>query len=611
MKILKQVADKILYFIKAYKSVFIISLIALLCVELLNHPTFNLFDLANWMFHHKRVLLMNYIIYCNICILIYLVMNRLNWSNIIFITTLVVIGICNYYKLLMKGENVVLWDVLNLQAAAGIMTELNIKISWQVILCLVVLCTVLYQQFRGARKQQRISIRFKYLALAFIVLSSLTVGVIFNNEVLNSLKITNMDWNQDKNYRENGFILSFFMNLKNISVVTPEDYSEEKIEEVTKRIDAIEDPTPVDVSEKPNIIVIMNESFSDITIANEGLSFEEPLTPFIDSLNDNVVRGNLLVSIFGGGTANTEFEYLTGHSMKHLPVGSVAYDRYLEDDEDSIVKVLKEDGYTATAIHPYLGTFWNRNHVYPAFGFDQFYTIDDFSEDAKKVKGYISDEEVYNKIVSCYENKDTDSPLFTFCVTMENHTPYTDTSNGVVGVEGDDSLFKEEGKLEAGVHARGVQDADAMYQKLVEYFSAEEEPTIVVMFGDHHPFVSSTINKDSDHLDDVNKYKTPFVMWANYDIPTQIGVTMDSSVLGAYTLLNAGVTLPNYLKYNYYAASLVDGYNNYFVLGKNGQFYKYSEDMPDDIQQFLEDHELLQYDQLFGQGYSRQYLWKE
>ena len=226
MKILKQVADKILYFIKAYKSVFIISLIALLCVELLNHPTFNLFDLVNWMFHHKRVLLMNYIIYCNICILIYLVMNRLNWSNIIFITTLVIIGICNYYKLLMKGENVVLWDVLNLQAAAGIMTELNIKISWQVILCLVVLCAVLYQQFRGARKQQRISIRFKYLALAFIVLSSLTVGVIFNNEVLTSLKITNMDWNQDKNYRENGFILSFFMNLKNISVVTPEGYSE-------------------------------------------------------------------------------------------------------------------------------------------------------------------------------------------------------------------------------------------------------------------------------------------------------------------------------------------------------------------------------------------------
>ncbi len=611
MKILKQIADKIIYFIKAYKSVFIISLIALLCVELLNHPTFNLIDLFHWILNHKRVLLMNYIIYCNICILIYLVMNRLNWSNIIFITTLVIIGICNYYKLLMKGENVVLWDVLNLQAAAGIMTELNIKISWQVILCIVILCAVLYHQFKGARKQQRITTRFKYLALVFVILSSLTVGVIFNNEVLHSLKITNMDWNQDKNYRENGFILSFFMNLENISVVKPEDYSEAKINEVIDRIEAIEDPTPVEVSQKPNIIVIMNESFSDISIANEGLNFKEPLMPFIDSLNENVIKGDLLVSIFGGGTANSEFEFLTGHSMKHLPVGSVAYDRYLTDDEDSIVGVLKEEGYSATAIHPYLGTFWNRCNVYPAFGFDEFYTMDDFSADSKKIKGYISDEDVYNKIVSCFENKEEGKPMFNFSVTMENHTPYSDTSNGIVDIERNDDLFKEEGILEAGVHAKGVQDGDAMYQKLVEYFSKVDEPTLIVMFGDHHPFVSSTINKDSEHLDDVNKYKTPFVLWANYDIPTQINLTVDSSVLGAYTLLNAGIPLPNYLKYNYYSTQFINGYNNYFVLGKDNEFYKYSENIPEDIQQFLDDHELLQYDQLFGQDYSRTYLWKE
>lgn len=611
MKILKQIMDKIVYFIKTYKSLLIISFITLLCVELLNHPTFNLIDLANWILCHKRVMLMNYILYCNVCILIYLVMNRLNWSNIIFMTALVIIGICNYYKLLMKGENVVLWDVLNLQAAAGIMTELNIKISWQVILCIVVLIIVLYHQFRSARKQQKASTRFKYFALTFVVLSSLTVGVLFNNEVLAGLKITNMDWNQDKNYRENGFILSFFMNLKNISVVEPENYNEESIAEALARIDDIEDPEPVEVSQKPNIIVVMNESFSDISIANEGLSFDEPLMPFIDSLEENTIKGNLLVSIFGGGTANTEFEYLTGNSMAYLPVGSVAYDRYIEDHCDSIVEVLKNQGYQATAIHPYLGTFWNRDHVYPILGFDEFYTMDDFDADAKKIKGYISDEAVYEKIVSCYENKKENQPLFSFTVTMENHTPYSDTSNGVVGVNGDDALYKEEGKLEAGIHARGVQDGDAMYQKLVEYFKNVDEPTIIVMFGDHHPFVSSTINKDADNLDDVDKYKTPFVMWANYDIPEMSGITLDSSFLGAYTLLNAGIDLPNYLKYNYYASTLIDGFNNYFILGKNDEFYKYSDDIDPNIQQYLEDHELLQYDLLFGEGYARDDLWKE
>lgn len=610
MNLLKQVLEKILYFFKTYKSLLIISLITLLCVELLNHPTFDLVDYLSWIWTHKRVMVMNYIIYCNISIMIYLIMNRLNWSNIIFISLMVCIGICNYYKLLMKGENVVLWDVLNLQAAAGIMTELSIKISWQVVLCVIVMMLVLYHQFRGARKQQRISTRFKYFALAFVILSSLTVGVIFNNDALNQLKITNMDWNQDKNYQENGFILCFFMNLKNISVVEPENYSLEAVEEATGRIDNIEDPTPVDV-EDPNIIVIMNESFSDITVANEGLSFEEPIMPFIDSLEDNVIKGDLLVSIFGGGTANTEFEYLTGNSMAHLPIGSVAYDRYIEDECDSIVGYLKDLGYQTTAIHPYLDTFWNRDEVYPIMGFDEFYSEEDFPEDAHRIKGYVSDEAVYEKIVDCYEEKEDDQPLFTFTVTMENHTPYSDTSNGVVQVNGDEALFKDEEKIEAGIHARGVQDGDAMYQKLVEYFSEVDEPTLIVMFGDHHPFVSSTINKDANHLDDVNKYKTPFVMWANYDIETQTDITLDSSVLGAYTLLNAGIELPNYLKYNYYASSMMDGFNNYFVLGKNNQFYKYSDTIDPALQQYLDDHELLQYDLLFGEGYARSYLWKE
>lgn len=611
MKLINKIMDRVIYFVKTYRSLLLISLITLLCVELLNHPTLGAFDFIAWIFKHKRVMLMNYILYCNVAILIYLIMNRLNWANIIFITLLVIIGICNYYKLLMKGENVVLWDVLNLQAAAGMMTELKIEIGWQVVVSVLVLLVVLYHQFKGARKQQKISTRFKYFAFTFVVLSSLTIGIIFNNEALTRLKITNMDWNQDKNYRENGFILSFFMNLKNISVIEPENYSEETVNEIVDRIEQIEDPTPVQVDKQPNIVVVMNESFSDITIANEGLSFDEDIMPFIHSLNQNVVKGNLLVSIFGGGTANTEFEYLTGNSMAYLPLGSVAYDRYIEDHCDSMVGYLKNEGYATVAIHPYLGTFWNRNNVYPILGFDQFYTMDDFDANAEKKKGYISDQAVYEKIVSMFENKQSDQPLFSFTVTMENHTPYIDTSNGVVGVSGDESLFKDDGKLEAGIHARGVQDADQMYQNLVEYFSNYDEPTIVVMFGDHHPFVSSTINVNGDHLDDVNKYKTPFVIWANYDIGTQLDITLDSSVLGAYTLLNAGITLPDYLKYNYYASSLINGYNNYFILGKDNRFYKYSDEIDPQIQQYIDDHKLIQYDLMFGENYSSKKIWKE
>lgn len=607
---IKKIMATILELFKEYKSILIVSLIGLLCVELLNHPNNDLIDTLVWIFSHKRVLVMNYIIYVNIGVILYLIINRLNWSNIIFSGTLIIIGICNYYKLLMKGENVVLWDVLNMQAAAGMMTELDFKIGWQVVVSVLCLIGIIYWQFKAARKQQKRSVRGKYLALTFVVLTSLTVGVTFNNQVLKSLKITNMDWNQDKNYRENGFILSFFMNLKNITVEKPDNYSKESVDEVIDRIEQMELEPPVSLDQKPNIIAVMIESFADITVANEGLSFDEELIPNISQTNENIIKGNLLVSIFGGGTANSEFEFLTGNSMAHLPIGSIAYDRYIKDRCDSLVGMLKENQYSTYAIHPYLRTFWNRDKVYPILGFDHFYTEEDFEENAIRKKGYISDEEVYNKIIDCYESNNN-QPFFSFSVTMENHTPYNDTSNGTVGVNGDSSLFKDSVKEEASIHAKGVQDGDALFGALVDYFSKVDEPTMVVVFGDHHPFISSTINQDADHLGDVNKFKTPFAIWTNYDIEEKTDVIIDSSMLGAYMMYYAGFELPNYLKYNFIASNYISGYNNYFVLEQDGSVYHLSDQMPENISQFILDHQLLQYDQMFGKRYSEGRLWNK
>lgn len=595
-----------------YRSLYIISLLTLLCVELLNHPSLNLIEYGAWILTHLQMMIMNYILYLNIAVVLFLIIRRMSIANMILSVVMIVIGICNYFKLCMKGENVVLWDALNLQAATDVMSELSFDITWQIILTVAIGLGIVIWQIIDFRKETWVKPKFRYLVVALVIFSTMTIGVVSNNNVLKGLNITNSDWNQDKNYRENGFLLCFFMNLKNMMVVEPANYSAKTLEEINRRIDAIETPEPVDV-DHPNIIVVMDESFADITIANDGLSFDEPLTPFIDSLNDNVLKGNLLVSIFGGGTANTEFEFLTGHSMAHLPEGSVAYDHYIDDHCDSMVQTLKDEGYDTLAIHPYLETFWSRDEVYPLMGFNDFISEDDFAKDAKRIKGYVSDEAVYEQIVASYEQQNSTSanPLFTFVVTMENHTPYSDTSNGTVGIQGDDKLFNAEGKEEASIHARGVQDADAMYQKLVTYFSTVDEPTIVVMFGDHHPFISSIINNDADHLDEVNKYKTPFAIWANYEIETQTDMTVSSSALGAYTLLNAGIDLPNYFKYNYYASTLLAGYNSYFILGKDGTFYTWQDELPADIQQFLDDHEILQYDLMFGEGYDRDYLWQQ
>ncbi len=611
MEVLNTINGKIKAFIKEYASILIISLIVLLCIEILNHPNNNLVQALTWMWTHKRVLLLNYIIYVNIGLLFYLIINRLKWSNIIYSSLFIIIGICNYYKLELKGENVVLWDVLNLQAAAGVMTEIKFDITWRIVFAVICLIGIIIWQLRCHPKQHSRVTRKNMLIASFICLTTLTVGVVFNNRVLESIKITNMDWNQDKNYRENGFLLSFFMNLKDVKVDKPRGYSKEAVDEAIKRIDQLEIENQPKPAKKPNIIAVMAESFSDITIANKGLTFEEDLLPNIHRINNNIVKGDLLVSIFGGGTANTEFEFLTGNSMAHLPIGSVAYNRYITDHCDSLVGTLKQQGYSTYAIHPYLKTFWHRDKIYPLMGFDHFESEEDFSNNVTLKKGYISDDDVYHKIIECYKQRNQDQPFFSFSVTMENHTPYSDPSNGKVPLDGDVNSFKEDQVNEAMIHAKGVQDGDQLFGNLVDYFSKSDEPTIVVIFGDHHPFLSSTVNKNADNLDEINRFKTPYAIWANYDIPTHTNLTIDSSMLGAYTLYNAGIPLPNYLKFNLLASQYIAGYNNYFILDRNNNVYHHQDDLPKNIQQFYKDHELLQYDLMFGKRYGEKYLWDE
>lgn len=601
-------------YFKKYYSILIVSLIALIIVEILNHPNETPLQMFEWIFSHKRVMVLNYLIYVDICMLLYLIVNRLNRSNQLFVLLLTILGVSNHYKILMKGETVVFWDILNMQAAAGMMTELKTDITWQIVVSLTIAIITLVVLHKKPRVISSARSRLRTASISLVLLVTLTVGLFFNNEVLASLKVTNVTWSQSKNYRENGFALTFFMNLKEISIGEPDNYSEEAVNEAIDRIEATDINLPkINVAGDVNIIAIMVESMADISIANNGLVFNEELTPNINKINKNIIKGNLLVSIFGGYTANSEFEFLTGNSMATLPNGSVAYDRYVDEDTDSLVGVLKHLGYSAKAVHPYLSTFWNRDEVYPYFGFDEFLSIDDFSETAERKKGYVSDKAVGDKIIELYESKEEGKPLFLHSVTMENHTPYNDMEFGKVDVEMNTELFKESVLNEAGVHAKGVQDADALFGYLVEYFSNCDEPTMVVIFGDHQPFISSTIGISSDLQDDINKYKTPFAIWTNYDIEEQTDITLDSSAIGAYALAYAGIELPSYLKLNYYASSFMNGYNGFFVLGKNEEgndvFYSYKDEMPEEISQYLADHELLQYDLFFGETYGKERLW--
>ena len=161
----------------------------------------------------------------------------------------------------------------------------------------------------------------------------------------------------------------------------------------------------------------MNETFSDLSIyQNLHAGYEGPT--FFKSISDAVARGTLYVSAYGGGTCNTEFEFLTGNSMAYL--GRRVPLLHLQPHADQEPRQQFSDlGYATTAMHPNHGTNWNRENVYRDFGFDNFLTINDFA-DADRLRGMVTDEATYDKILDLLnENSD---PQFIFDVTMQNHS---------------------------------------------------------------------------------------------------------------------------------------------------------------------------------------------
>ena len=228
---------------------------------------------------------------------------------------------------------------------------------------------------------------------------------------MNALDVYEMPFTQDYTYEQNGFFVSFLVNTKYLKVDKPEEYSPERAEEILENADndsseksgseetaseetgnraasgsspsAAVSARPLSRSlsssfasqneDMPNIIVVMNEAFSDLSVIGDFQASEDYM-PYFRSLygSENTISGNVFVSVLGGNTANTEFEFLTGDTMAFLPTGSIPYQQFISDELPALPELLREYGYTTTALHPYNSNGWRRDSVYPLLGFDDF-----------------------------------------------------------------------------------------------------------------------------------------------------------------------------------------------------------------------------------------------
>ncbi len=464
----------------------------------------------------------------------------------------------NQLVLLIRGTPLVPTDLLAIRTAMTVTTpgdwRLDINLLTGTCTLFVLVAVSLGLENGYPRKWVR----------AAAVLPALAVLVMGCRYIINIdyLSYSTSTFDTESTNNLNGVALSFYINLRKSSFDPPEGYDPAAIEEFLL---AYEDEVLADGEELPNIIVIMNESFSDLSYLGK-LKTDQPYMEYYNELAKEYPNGRVLVSVLGGGTCNTEFEYLTGLSMMYTPNNCYTYMQHIKQEIPSLASYLDGYGYETVAMHPFYEVCWKRNTVYELMGFDDFISGEDmtdyksrytsadrwekgFGDEVEYVRTLISDSYFYKQVIDKFENKAEDR-IFIFGVTVQNHSGYEyDGEDFVTDVHIEDY---EVSCPRAEQYLSLVKKSDEALRELIEYFEQVDEKTLIVFFGDHQPNVESWL---IDYLAPQRKlivnsfltrYETPFLIWSNYELDESVkknqGI-ISANYLALRTLECAGVPL--------------------------------------------------------------------
>lgn len=385
------------------------------------------------------------------------------------------------------------------------------------------------------------------------------------------------------------------------SLMEEGEYRQETVSEDAYISDTDEPSTNED--ELPNIIVVMNEAFSDLSVLGDFATNEDYM-PFIRNLKEDTVRGNLYVSVKGGNTANTEFEFLTGDTMAFLPQGSVAYQQYVHEQKPTLTSWLANLGYDTAALHPFNASGWDRDEVYPYFGFDTILFYPDFTH-RELLRTYVSDASAFAQLIDVYEAKEEGKPIFAFEVTMQNHGGYyNDYDNFTPTIELEIETENSNEKHYTEQYLSLVKKSDEAFEELINYFKNQDEKTIVVMFGDHQPtdIIAKPILEYNGKEEDTSletqqeRYIVPFVIWANYDIEEQEIERLSPNYLASLILDVAELPKSGYQEYLSDLSQILPVITANVYIDAEGNYYNTSENP---YAAEIEEYRALQYYHLF------------
>lgn len=558
--------------------------------ETLTHQMSTMIELA------KRL---NIAFYYWLFLFVFFIAGRTSISMAICVSAIAIIGVGNYFVVMFRSNPIVPWDIYSFETAMSVADNYVFSVDWALAEHIAMFILMLIVGVRTNIRLNKKILR-PILTVAMCIPAYFYISYLWQDNLERNTGLNDTLFNAKYMHSKGGFFVSFILDIHFLQIEEPKNYSDEYALSLLNEQEVEKVETP---EELPDIIAIMDETFSDPAVLGE-FETNKDYMPFVHSILRgevaNTISGYADVSVLGGNTANSEFEFLTGNSMAFFPNGSVPYLQYIRDGISTIVPQLEEYGYTTYGTHPYRAKGWNREFIYDLMGFDYRYFQGSFPfED--KLRNYVSDEADFKSILEWRNN--TEGPFFMFNVTMQNHSNYGgDFDNFDPQIV---AKFKNTySNKYLNKYLSLMYETDQDVASLLSELSQSDRKTIVVFWGDHQPndYVVRPIYKEygldfdnQTYEQQQQRQKTPFFIWANYDIQEQTNVEISLNYLNILLFETAGLQLDEYQTFrkNLWQGQIpmmnAVGYRN-----DDGDLVEY-DDAPEEIQNLLNEYQNIQY----------------
>lgn len=479
---------------------------------------------------------------CIICFAYYTISTLVNGRKLgIYLTTilLAILSIINFFVVQWTQQSVIISDIIKFRTAMSVAGKQSFTTSMLITLIIgVCLWIIVFILIHKTKVKKNGYILGRLIKNAFLLMIMCFL-VMFANQVL-------LNFNGGQVY---GVLTNLTITTGN-GLKAPENPINYKKYKKTSTTE----------NNKPNVIIIMSEAYSDLSYSSDKLQLSDDYRSYFKELCKSNPSGIAYSSVYGNNTVTSEAECLTGTSSLFSTEGAKLWREYVTTDTYSIVKDFNSYGYDTYGIHPSYSFSYNRNTAWQNLGFKNIWFLENLqNNDTKKYRDLVTDEQDYEYIMKAYENSKKDrKPFFCFNVTMQNHAAYSENLSSYGLKKITSNVNDASTKTETENYASLQKASDAALKKLINYFEKQKEETIILFFGDHQPMFAKDVytelnGKNADNLslaESTRFYKVPYLLWSNKKINVKLPEVTSINYLSSLIYEIGSIKKPWNIQYN-------------------------------------------------------------